>query len=205
MYFTKRTTKKSKKISQKCVLVVDIYNSSPLLSIRIKLRQITMPKTKSKDVAAETVSTDSLSFAGLICIEERSYESPKVHASPAKNSARGKGDPDFEFNSVIDKSVENASNNKSLADVLFSNGHLVPQANQSQTNSKNSSRPSRSSKKIGGNKVGETETAKKTDTNRGNKNHTTGSRWFGQIIAMPCRDCRAVQPSPSMKEQSVRQ
>ena len=63
----------------------------------------------------------------------KSYESSKVHASPAKNSARGKGDPDFEFNSVIDKSVENASNNKSLADVLFSNGHLVPQANQLQT------------------------------------------------------------------------
>lgn len=177
-----------------------------------------MSKTISKDVAAETVSTDSLSFAALICIQEKSYESPKVHASPpTKNDARrGKQDLDFEFNSVIDKSIDNAKN--SLADVLFSNAHVVPQANQSQTNesggldhvnSKQSSRPPRGSKKIaGGNKIGVTESAKKTDTNKANKQHTTAGQWFGQkiikSIASPCRDCRAIQPSPSMKEQSVR-
>ncbi|KAK1370753.1 hypothetical protein POM88_036845 [Heracleum sosnowskyi] len=177
-----------------------------------------MPKAIAKDVAAETVSTDSLSFAGLICIEEKSYESPKVHASPPtkKGARRGKEDVDFEFISVIDKSIDDASNKNSLADVLFSNGHLVPHAIQLQSNepgglenvnSKQSSRPPRSSKKIaGGNKVGATESAKKTDTNKANKQHTTAGQWFGQkiikSIATPCRDCRAVQPSPSMKEQS---
>lgn len=174
-----------------------------------------MPKTISKDAAAETVSTDSLSFAGLIRIEEKSYESPKVHASPTKKDARrGKEDLDFEFNSVIDKSIDNVSNKNSLADVLFANGHLVPQANQSQTNesgelehvnSKQSSRPPRSSKKIaGGKKLGATESA----TNKANKQSTTAGQWFGQkiikSIATPCRDCRAIQPSPSIKEQSVR-
>lgn len=179
-----------------------------------------MPKAISKDVAAESVSMDSLSFAGLICIQEKLYESPKVHASPnTKKARRGTEDLDFEFNSVIDKSIDNASNNNSLADVLFSNGHLVPRAIQSETtesvmldhvHSKKSSRPPHSSKKIaGGNNAGATESVKKTDTKQANKQHKTASQGFGQkiikSIATPCRDCRAIQPSSSMKEQSVRQ
>lgn len=171
-----------------------------------------MPKNKSTDAAAENASADSLSFAGLVCIEDQQSKSQNIHLSippPTNNSANSQKSEhiDFEFSSTVSGSIGpvNAMNNNSLPDVSFSNGQLVAQAIPLQT-SQSQANSSRCNNKTAN------ESAKKTNTqvrNKANKQGATVSQWFGQKIirsfATPCRNCRAIQPSPSMKGEALRQ
>ncbi|THG12170.1 hypothetical protein TEA_011907 [Camellia sinensis var. sinensis] len=169
----------------------------------------------SSDVAADTSLADTLSFAGFICIQDQSLNPENDHVLPLPPT---KHDPEFEI----------GHSKGSLADLLFSNGQLLPQAIQSHSNqvvvhvsSKDllplthgsSNVQSRRSSNSG---LGFDKAAKKTNNvvrnNQGKKDQSKGNESLGlkifKAVVAPCRSCRAVEtagPSSSMKVQASRQ
>uniref|UniRef100_A0A5B7AJ65 Uncharacterized protein n=1 Tax=Davidia involucrata TaxID=16924 RepID=A0A5B7AJ65_DAVIN len=177
-----------------------------------------MPRKMSLDVAADISSGDSLSFAGFVCINDQHLKSQSGQAvlPPTKNAPGiQKQDPEFEFGHATLGSTANGPNKDSPAD-LFSNGQLLPQALPFQLKHSQVSRhvtfkdlspPTHSSsRRSSNNESGLNKAAREPNSevrNQANKKRADASQWFGQKIfrsfANPCRNCRALEPSPSMK------
>lgn len=147
-------------------------------------------------VQADSISVDSLSFAGLVCIED---QQPKPSV-PNKYYRVSKTDPDFEFST--NKSDSNSSTNNPIkitpADVLISNGKIKPQ--ELATFQPNS--PSSLSTLLG------IDHHVKSNMSNGpihskaiknaNKEKSATRTSFGKKVCnsflSPCRQCKAIQP-----------
>lgn len=81
-----------------------------------------MPKKMFPDVAADFPSTESLSFAGLVCKQDMVKETTRVQ----------KEDLEFDFSISIAGSTNGSSYNNSSAGELISNAHLVTTTRVSQ-------------------------------------------------------------------------
>ncbi|GFS46345.1 hypothetical protein Acr_00g0101620 [Actinidia rufa] len=185
-------------------------------------------KKPSSDAAADISSADSLSFQGLVCVQDQNPKRPQIGCvlplPPPKYN------PDFVFGHSTPDSTAGNPNKICSADLLFSNGQLLPQAiqsdsNQSQVpghvNSKDSlpiTRRSRSNSssnscmRSNDNEFSFSKATKKPNDdvrNQANKNRDNGNRSFSQKIfkslAAPCRGCHAIEPSRSMKVQTLQQ
>ncbi|KAF3451447.1 hypothetical protein FNV43_RR07542 [Rhamnella rubrinervis] len=79
----------------------------------------------SVDVAADSASLDSLSFAGLVCIQDQQRKSP-----PTNNTAKQihKQDPEFEFSRSRPQSTTSSPTKSPPTDLFISNGQLLPQS-----------------------------------------------------------------------------
>lgn len=160
-----------------------------------------MSRNMSLDVLADNASTDSLSFAGLVCIQDQQRQ--VLPLPPSKSPTRiQKPNQDFEFGSTPPRSTTN-----SPAHVLFPNGPISPKAvplesNQSQVVlAKFIMQDYTRNEVIQKNKL-----SKKTKNevrNNGNEKCSGGNNWF-QSFAIPCRNCRAIEPSSTVKEDAIR-
>lgn len=166
-------------------------------------------------VAADSISPDSLSFSGLVSIQEQSK-------LPSPNQAKyyqvSKQDPEFEFTSTK-QNLNSAVNMMKItpADLLISNGQLQPQALAFQTsqslirNPPSSSGPllatHGSSKKSSGKTGSAMKYHEQLDkaSRHTNKESTVTRTRFGQkmkCFLSPCRDSRAIKPGAA-KAQTV--
>ncbi|KAK7327852.1 hypothetical protein VNO77_21945 [Canavalia gladiata] len=165
-------------------------------------------------VADDSYLLDSLSFSGLVSIQDQQLKLP---SNQAKHGQVSTHDPEFEFTST--KANLNSAVNPikiTPADQLISNGQLQPQELAFQTNhsliinppsSSSSLLATHSSSKVSSRKTGST--MKYHELNKASK-HTnkesvmTGAG-FGQKIKsflLPCRECRTIKPG-AVKAQSV--
>ncbi|KAH6773684.1 hypothetical protein C2S51_012088 [Perilla frutescens var. frutescens] len=157
------------------------------------------------DVAADSPSSESLSFAGLICVQDKKG-STKVQ----------KEDLEFESNRSNASSKTGSPNKTFPADKLISNDHLATTIYTS---------PHQASKQIplenflqipGNRRESDMKQTKHKCNSRKqisqvkritNEKHTAGERSFGQKLfssfATPCRDCRSSQPTPSIKQHTL--
>lgn len=146
----------------------------------------------SVDVAADKGSAESLSFAGLICIQDQQSKSPPIIST---NHIK-KDDQEFEFSHTRPHLTATDPIKYSPPDLLVSNGR-----NESciVTQSPRGSLPATRgrSRRPGGMKV----TFKQNDEVRiqANKERTVASSGFGrklfQSFVSPCRQCRAITPT----------
>lgn len=155
----------------------------------------------SVDVAADNSSLDSLSFAGLACIQDQQTKLPPNNA---------KHDREFKFSPPTPDKTALDQLSHTPADILISNGQLLPhtllfQAQQSQIASHTYSRGSpqetqKNSKNFNKKNEGCTEDIRKA--NRGTneqatKEYTSSSSWIGRkmhCVIFPCRECHATNP-----------
>ncbi|XP_027366092.1 uncharacterized protein LOC113872601 [Abrus precatorius] len=167
-------------------------------------------------VADDSISLDSLSFSGLVAIQD---QQPKL---PPPNQTKGyqvsKHDPEFEFTST--KTNLNFAVNPiktTPADRLISNGQLQPQALAFQTKQSlitnppgypNSLITTHSSSKMSSRKTGSAmkyhEKLNKASKHT-NKESTVTRTGFGQKMKSflsPCRECRTIKPG-AVKAQTV--
>ncbi|OWM91208.1 hypothetical protein CDL15_Pgr000152 [Punica granatum] len=150
----------------------------------------------SVDIAADSSSLDSLSFAGLACIQDQQRK-PSL-----KNS---KQDQDFEFVSTVSDPIHN-----STANIRISNGQLPLKANllqsknQSEMGNRISTRGSSlgtesNSKRLSQKNKGQTDDSAKANQGERNKakEEKVGKRVFW--LFSPCRTCHATEPVVRVK------
>lgn len=156
------------------------------------------------DVAADSPSSESLSFAGLVCKQDKK-EISKVQ----------KEDLEFEFSSSNVGSTNGSSNNNSSDGRLISNRNLASTCASQHQGSKHI--PLENFLQPPGNRRG----SDLKQTNHGSatgkpfsqgkrRTHEKGSaggKSFSQKLfssfATPCRDCRSSQPTPSIKQHKL--
>lgn len=150
----------------------------------------------SVDVAADKGSADSLSFAGLICIQDQQSKStPIISTNQIKED-----DPEFEFSHTRPHLTATDPIKYSPPDLLISNGR-----NEScvVTQSSRGSLPTTRgrSRRPGDNTGGMRVTFKPNHEVKiqANKERTAASSGFGrklfQSFVSPCRQCRAITPT----------
>nr|KYP39533.1 hypothetical protein KK1_039156 [Cajanus cajan] len=158
--------------------------------------------------AEDSISADSLSFAGLVSIQEQ-HQNPKPHA-PNNNTNYyyqvSNQDLDFEFSTI--KADFNSGANPfkvTPADVLISNGRIKPfQPNRSfATDSPISLRSLLAIDHHVNSKMSCGQTRKCDEQRVKARSHKSKERsvtrtWFGQKMfrsfLSPCRKCQATQP-----------
>ncbi|WRX26385.1 hypothetical protein QQP08_018872 [Theobroma cacao] len=165
----------------------------------------------SMDVAADSSSLNSLSFSGLVCIQDQQSKSP-----PNRAYQNNKDDQEFEF--VSGTSPHNLKN--SHPDMVISDSHLLPlefllKSGQSQAAKKPGNKQLRpaspgSSKMPIGNHANHSKDSHRSNRkviNQVKKGSTSSRSWFGQKLfqsfVSPCRECHAVRPT--MKAHTVPQ
>ncbi|OIT27397.1 hypothetical protein A4A49_27958 [Nicotiana attenuata] len=158
--------------------------------------------------ARDSVSGDSLSFTGLVCIQDL----PPVQAQSNYNipSSLAKKES-FEFGHVTQNTTTVCPINSNCpADILFYKGQLLPQPNQAQS-LKQSNSVGNNSKRSGINDSNLNNGVSQHNNGHAkmstNKKEATAGQSFGQKIlrfATPCRDCRATETIPSTKSQALR-
>ncbi|CAK9184183.1 unnamed protein product [Ilex paraguariensis] len=169
----------------------------------------TMPKKMSLDGAADTNSGDSLSFTSLVCVQDQYLKSLSGHVlpPPLKNATRTrKEDIEFEFGHSPAGSIAESLDKHSVADVLFSNGQILPQqilfqVNQSQVfghaSAKGLSPPTHcSSRRTTGNESGLSLSAKKPNSevrNKANKKQSFGQMSSHVLPLPPIRHVSRIQ------------
>ncbi|KAL3519790.1 hypothetical protein ACH5RR_017939 [Cinchona calisaya] len=159
----------------------------------------------SMDVAADVTSLNSLSFAGMVCIQNQHLMPREEHVHPVDHAE--KASSEFEFDLAIPKKHYSAD---------ISNGQLLKQtilhpANQSQTGKKTRSKSVMWQDQINHGRSDITESSRDRCIRKSNTKVKIGadkkrtSSGFSQKIfksfATPCRDCRVLQPTPPIKEQ----
>ncbi|KAF8039863.1 hypothetical protein BT93_B2160 [Corymbia citriodora subsp. variegata] len=160
----------------------------------------------SVDVAADNSSLDSLSFAGLVCIQDQQTKLPPNNA---------KHDREFKFSPPTPDKATPDQLSHSPADILISNGQLLPhtllfQAQQSQIASRTYSRGSpqetqMNNKNFDKKNKGCTEDIHKTNrgiNDQATKESTSPSSWIGRkmhCVIFPCRECHATNPIAKAK------
>lgn len=149
----------------------------------------------SVDVAADSESLDSLSFAGLVCIQDQQRNS-----LPTNNTAKQihKQDPEFEFSQSISQSTTSSTTKNPSPDLFISNGQLLPQSYQSrskkhqvinQQHGRGSVPATRTlSERLSGTEV----SAKQYQEQRKQvkEKHAAPKSWFKSFVS-PCRECQA--------------
>ncbi|XVE51373.1 hypothetical protein DITRI_Ditri02bG0035000 [Diplodiscus trichospermus] len=155
----------------------------------------------SMDVAADSSSLDSLSFAGLLCIQDQQSKSPNRTGYQDNTD-----DQEFEFVSgTLGKSPHNLKEN-SHPDMLENsdNHHLLPlelllKSAQSEAANKPGYKKSRPPSL--GSHANQTIVSHETNEEAKNqvKRKQAASRSFGQKLfqsfVSPCRECHAVRPT----------
>ncbi|XP_061371467.1 uncharacterized protein LOC133314048 [Gastrolobium bilobum] len=169
-------------------------------------------------VATESISVDSLSFAGLVSAEDQQQPKPSV-PNQNKHSQVSKQDSDFEFATIKADINSGAIPIKiTPADVLISNGQIKPHAIAFQPINR---RPlitnptvSLRSLLVIDHHVSSKMSSEQTSGARKyheqlvkGRNHKNKERtWFGQKVLRsflsPCRECKAIQPA-AVKGQTV--
>ena len=150
-------------------------------SIENPYQAVTMTKKTSPIHRRDSVSGDSLSFAGLVCMQDVCV----VQAH--RDIPSSKKETEFEFGHHV---THNISNN-CPADILFYKGQLLPQAIQLPQQNQ---------------VLKQFNSEKDFPTVRNNNNKTSAGESFGQKIlrlASPCRDCHATATIPSTKPQAL--
>ncbi|KAL8032572.1 hypothetical protein ABFS82_13G104800 [Erythranthe guttata] len=154
-----------------------------------------MAKKMFPNMAADFASSESLSFAGLVCIQEQKKEHPKMQ----------KQETDFEFRG------SNLNNNLS-PDKLHSNGRISTYQHQPAPNKiilENLLTDIPSRKKRSDIKQQSKHKSNSRETNSQVKRRASGkkkSKSFSQKLlsfTTPCRDCRSLEPTPRVKEQTL--
>ncbi|KAJ4703516.1 hypothetical protein OWV82_023412 [Melia azedarach] len=143
------------------------------------------------DAIAENKSTDSLSFADLVCIKDQ-------QSNPLPTRQLNKQDPEFEFSPATPKSTTHNLNTNSPTDVLMSNSQLQRHALLSQSeHSESKNQPTAESHNphcVKGSQKGNHKVR-----NQAKKESTAKGSWFGrklfQSFVSPCRECHARQPA----------
>ncbi|KZV53229.1 hypothetical protein F511_21486 [Dorcoceras hygrometricum] len=136
-----------------------------------------MPTKMSPDSTAEVASSESLSFAGLVCIQDQL-------SNPVKQSYKVKEqEPEFEFSSTG----------------LFPSGqHLPHEAAAVLSNQTRALKPVELedflSPPIKGNR---------RRAEHRNKRRKSFTQKIFQSFVKPCNNCRAVQTMPSVKERQL--
>lgn len=160
---------------------------------------------------SESISADSLSFAGLVSMQDQQPNPPKQHY---QYQVVSKEEPDFEFSTAKAELNNSAANpfKTTPADMLISNGKIKPHAN-ANANAFQPNRPFitnnppislRSLLAIEFEHISGKMASGQTVKARDHKNK--GRTWFGQKMLRsfisPCRKCQAIQPG-SVKGQTV--
>ncbi|KAK4439967.1 hypothetical protein Salat_0331600 [Sesamum alatum] len=166
-------------------------------------------------VSADFTSSDSLSFSGLVCIQDQQSTCPPAHLLP---TTLGKGSPGmhqpeqgFEFSCSTASSIIGSPNN-------FPAEKKLPDG---QPAAKNCSYPNQVPKQIGlaellspipdhrrttnvrsSNRMQNSEVKRTAKEKR-----TAGRKSIGQKIfssfATPCRDCRTIEPNPRVNTNAL--
>ncbi|XVF27609.1 hypothetical protein REPUB_Repub14bG0122900 [Reevesia pubescens] len=161
----------------------------------------------SVDVAADSSSLDSLSFTGLVCIQDQQSKSPKD-----RGYQNNKDDQEFEFVSGTPGTSPHYLKKNSHPDMIISNSHLLPlecllKSAQSQAANKpdykQSPPPSLGSSKTPlDNHANHTKVYHKSNQeakNQVKKEQPASRSWFGhklfQSLVSPCRECHADSPT----------
>lgn len=166
-------------------------------------------------VRADSMSMDSLSFSGLVSIQDQQSKLP----SPPKHYQYQvtKHDSEFEFKNT--KANLNSAVNAikfTPADQLISNGHLQPQALAFQTTQSFITKPPGSSRSLLATHISSEMPSGKTASpmryrelgkasKHTNKQSTVTRRGFGQKMKSflsPCRECQTIKPD-AVKAQTV--
>ncbi|CAA2983950.1 Hypothetical predicted protein [Olea europaea subsp. europaea] len=156
----------------------------------------------AQDVNADIASSESLSFTGLVCIQDQDPQNQLRKSFLIPDAKMLKNEHEFEFRRNKSSTTIGSLINEFSADKSFSDG----QANQSQVTkhidleamlSPIQSHRRRSdvnqSEFRNSNRKQITEVNKET-----NEKRNSFSQRFFQSLVSPCRDCCAVQPAPSM-------
>ncbi|CAA2954203.1 Hypothetical predicted protein [Olea europaea subsp. europaea] len=180
-----------------------------------------MSNKMAPDVAADIASSESLSFAGLVCIQDQHPPNQLTKSLPLPlpipAAKMQNNEPEFEFGRSKSSSKLGNLINDFSTDKSFSDSQVLPQvkvhANQSQVSNRvdleamlspiQSHRRSdvNQSKFRNSNKKQIMEV--KYKTNEKCPSRQSFSQRFFQSFATPCRDCRVVRPAPSMKEPAL--
>ena len=160
----------------------------------------------SIDVEADKGSTDSFSFAGLVCIQDQQAKSLQCNRT---NQILKQG-TDFEFSTTEESFVCDPVKH-CPADLLISNGQIVPQPIKLQPTQQTVTRQQRkkasvratstSSKRSTDNLGGNQASAKPypEHTNQEKKKDAVSSSWFGKKIFksffFPCKETQAIKPT----------
>ncbi|XVF25769.1 hypothetical protein REPUB_Repub13aG0242100 [Reevesia pubescens] len=172
------------------------------------------------DVAADGSSLDSLSFAGLVCIQDQKSKSPIDRAYQ-----NNKDDQEFEFVSGTPGTSSHCLKKNSHPDMIISNSHLLPlefllKPPQSQATNKPGYKQERppflgSSRMPIDNHVNHTKVSRESNQEAKNqvKKNTASRSSFGQKLfqfqyfVSPCKECHAVTPTmkaPTAPQESIK-
>lgn len=150
----------------------------------------------SIDVAADKSSTDSFSFAGLVCIQDQQAKSLQCN----KANRIHKQSTEFEFSTVEESFVCDPIKH-SPADLLISNGQIVPQPIKLQPTQHTVSKQQRRKASVRATSTSGTQASAKPYPEHTNqdKEHAVQSSWFGQKLFksffFPCKETQAVKPA----------
>lgn len=160
----------------------------------------------SVDVAADRSSADSFSFAGLLCVQDQQSKSLQCNKA---NQIHKRG-TEFEFSTTEESFVADPIKH-CPADLLISNGQIVPQPIKFQSaqhtaakqqRKKASARATRTSSKRSTDYTSGTQASEKPNpehTSLEKKEHAVPSSWFGRKIFksffFPCKESQAVKPT----------
>ncbi|KAL9329369.1 hypothetical protein ACSQ67_004372 [Phaseolus vulgaris] len=158
----------------------------------------------------DSISTDSLSFAGLVSVQDQ-HPNPLTpnHVTHYYHQV-SKQDLDFEFSSIKDLSSSANPFKITPADLLISDGKIRPfQANRPVFSDPPISLRSLLAIDHANAKISSGQTRKYDDQRVKARNHKSKERtraWFGHKVfrsfLSPCRKCQASQPG-AIKGQSV--
>lgn len=141
-------------------------------------------------MAADFASSESLSFAGLVCIQDQ-REAPQVQ----------KQDHEFEFScSNIPVSIIGNPNKNLSADKLYSNSQTAPSKHQAPQKtglgdllSEIPAHRKRSDTKL-------ISQVKKTATQKSSAERKSFGQKLFSSFSRPCRTCRSLEPTPRIKQ-----
>ncbi|PIN07389.1 hypothetical protein CDL12_20036 [Handroanthus impetiginosus] len=168
-----------------------------------------MPEKISPNVAVDFTSSESLSFSGLVCVQDQHLEcrtehflSTTVQKEGPKVHIQG---PEFEFSRSI---IGNTSNKRSDDKTTISSyQHQVPKeissedfsssipGHKKRSDMKQSNIRSSSRKQV-------PEVKKRTNEKRPARRKGFSQELFSSFVK-PCRDCRASEPTTCMKQQPL--
>lgn len=180
-------------------------------------RQGNKPSSKKSHAAEDSISADSLSFAGLVSIQDQNSKPPIPNHTTHYYKVSNR-DLDFEF-STIQEHLNSGSNPFKItpADVLISNGKIKPfQPNRPVlTDPPISLRSLLAIDHANNSKMSNVQQARKYDEQRvkarihksKERSSSVTRTWFGHKVfrsfLSPCRKCQATQPG-AVKGQSVK-
>lgn len=177
-------------------------------------RQGNKPSSKKSHAAEDSISADSLSFAGLVSIQDQNSK-PPIPNHTTHYYKVSKQDLDFEF-STIQEHLNSGSNPFKItpADVLISNGKIKPfQPNRPIITDHPISLRSLLAIDHVNSKMSSVQARKYDEQRVKARNHKSKERsvitktWFGHKVfrsfLSPCRKCQATQPGV-IKGQSVK-